>query len=49
MEQFIKEQKQRIEAARRSSIYKKDKAFREQIEKSASGLEHFENEMMKCE
>lgn len=49
MEQFIKEQRQRIEAARQSSVYKKNKTFREQTEKSAASLEHFANEMLKCE
>ena len=49
MEQFIKEQKERIEAARKSSVYKKNRTFRELTEKSAVSLEHFENEMMKCE
>lgn len=48
MEQFIKEQKERIEAVCRSSVYKRNKTFRELTEKSAASLEHLA-EMLKCE
>jgi hypothetical protein len=49
MENFIKEQRQRIDEARKSAVYKKNKAFRELTEKSAVSLEHLANEMLKCE
>lgn len=49
MENFIKEQKKRINEARKSSVYKKSAKFRESTERAAISLEHFAYAMMNGE
>ena len=49
MENFIREQKKRINEARKSSVYKKSAKFRKSTEKAATSLEHFAYAMMNGE
>lgn len=49
MENFIKEQRERIDEARKSPVYQKNAKFREITEMAAIRLEHFAYAMMNGE